>query len=75
MLLKKIYLKKIGQESPAKRLRQEAEPLKRDSQKLTHTAPAPANTQRPHHHKSSPNVAARKSGGYTYQIFNILFIS
>ncbi|XP_045526687.1 gamma-aminobutyric acid type B receptor subunit 2 isoform X1 [Pieris brassicae] len=49
-----------GQESPAKRLRQEAEPLKRDSQKLTHPAPAPT-TQRPQHHKSSPNVAARKS--------------
>ncbi|CAK1546598.1 unnamed protein product [Leptosia nina] len=52
-----------GQESPAKRLRQEAEPLKRamggETPKLTQPAPAPA-PPRPVHHKSSPNVAARK---------------
>lgn len=56
-------------DSPAKRLRQEAEPLKRakgvgDSPRLTqasHTVP------RPDHHKSSPNVASRhKTGKITY---------
>ncbi|CAG5023102.1 unnamed protein product [Parnassius apollo] len=49
-----------GQESPAKRLKQEAEPLKRakgvgDSPKLTQAA----HQTRPDHHKSSPNVASR----------------
>ncbi|XP_068624741.1 gamma-aminobutyric acid type B receptor subunit 2 [Battus philenor] len=49
-----------GQESPAKRLKQEAEPLKRakgvgDSPKLTQAT----HQTRPNHHKSSPNVASR----------------
>ncbi|CAB3241366.1 unnamed protein product [Arctia plantaginis] len=49
-----------GQDSPAKRLRQEAEPLKRakgvgDSPRLTQATHQP----RPDHHKSSPNVASR----------------
>ncbi|XP_026733435.1 gamma-aminobutyric acid type B receptor subunit 2 [Trichoplusia ni] len=49
-----------NQESPAKRLRQEAEPLKRakgvgDSPRLTQAS----HTPRPDHHKSSPNVASR----------------
>ncbi|KAH9637810.1 hypothetical protein HF086_017588 [Spodoptera exigua] len=48
------------QDSPAKRLRQEAEPLKRakgvgDSPRLTQAS----HTPRPDHHKSSPNVASR----------------
>ncbi|XP_075987240.1 gamma-aminobutyric acid type B receptor subunit 2 isoform X2 [Anticarsia gemmatalis] len=49
-----------NQDSPAKRLRQEAEPLKRakgvgDSPRLTQASHQP----RPDHHKSSPNVASR----------------
>ncbi|XP_022836401.1 gamma-aminobutyric acid type B receptor subunit 2-like isoform X3 [Spodoptera litura] len=49
-----------NQDSPAKRLRQEAEPLKRakgvgDSPRLTQAS----HTPRPDHHKSSPNVASR----------------
>ncbi|XP_072946009.1 uncharacterized protein GABA-B-R2 [Epargyreus clarus] len=55
-----------GQESPAKRLRQEAEPLKRakgmgDSPRLTQAAKQ--NQPRPDHHKSSPNVASRHKSG------------
>lgn len=58
-----------SQESPAKRLRQEAEPLKRkgtgDSPRLSQATHQP----RPDHHKSSPNVASRhksaKSGTYS----------
>ncbi|XP_060807442.1 gamma-aminobutyric acid type B receptor subunit 2 [Amyelois transitella] len=54
-----------GQDSPAKRLRQEAEPLKRakgvgDSPRLTQ---AHQTTPRPDHHKSSPNVASRHKSG------------
>ncbi|XP_052753586.1 LOW QUALITY PROTEIN: gamma-aminobutyric acid type B receptor subunit 2 [Galleria mellonella] len=53
-----------GQDSPAKRLRQEAEPLKRakgvgDSPRLTQASHQP----RPDHHKSSPNVASRHKSG------------
>ncbi|XP_053619269.1 gamma-aminobutyric acid type B receptor subunit 2 isoform X2 [Plodia interpunctella] len=53
-----------GQDSPAKRLRQEAEPLKRakgvgDSPRLTQAHQTP----RPDHHKSSPNVASRHKSG------------
>ncbi|KPI95245.1 Gamma-aminobutyric acid type B receptor subunit 2 [Papilio xuthus] len=49
-----------GPESPAKRLKQEAEPLKRakgvgESPKLTQAT----HQTRPDHHKSSPNVASR----------------
>ncbi|XP_063370151.1 gamma-aminobutyric acid type B receptor subunit 2 [Cydia amplana] len=52
-----------SQDSPAKRLRHEAEPLKRakgvgDSPRLTQ-----AHTPRPDHHKSSPNVASRHKSG------------
>lgn len=52
------------QESPAKRLRQEAEPLKRakgtgDSPRLSQAA----HQTRPDHHKSSPNVASRHKSG------------
>ncbi|CAH2060405.1 unnamed protein product, partial [Iphiclides podalirius] len=52
-----------NQESPAKRLKQEAEPLKRakgvgDSPKLTQAV----HQIRPDHHKSSPNVASRHKG-------------
>lgn len=56
------------QDSPAKRLRQEAEPLKRakgvgDSPRLTQAS----HTPRPDHHKSSPNVASRhKTGMYLH---------
>lgn len=58
-----------SQDSPAKRLRQEAEPLKRakgvgDSPRLTQ-AQSQVKQVRPNHHKSSPNVASRhKSGNY-----------
>lgn len=61
-----------GQDSPAKRLRQEAEPLKRakgvgDSPRLTQASHPP----RPDHHKSSPNVASRhKTGKLTSSKFN-----
>ncbi|KAL0859671.1 hypothetical protein ABMA27_010790 [Loxostege sticticalis] len=53
-----------SQDSPAKRLRQEAEPLKRakgvgDSPRLTQASHQP----RPDHHKSSPNVASRHKTG------------
>ncbi|XP_026318221.1 gamma-aminobutyric acid type B receptor subunit 2 isoform X3 [Hyposmocoma kahamanoa] len=52
-----------SQDSPAKRLRQEAEPLKRakgvgDSPRLTQ-AQSQVKQVRPNHHKSSPNVASR----------------
>ncbi|XP_049881941.1 gamma-aminobutyric acid type B receptor subunit 2 [Pectinophora gossypiella] len=53
-----------GQDSPAKRLKHEAEPLKRakgvgDSPRLTQAAQSQVKTPRPEHHKSSPNVASR----------------
>lgn len=53
-----------GPESPAKRLKQEAEPLKRakgvgESPKLTQAT----HQTRPDHHKSSPNVASRHKMG------------
>ncbi|XP_021203983.1 gamma-aminobutyric acid type B receptor subunit 2 isoform X1 [Bombyx mori] len=51
------------QDSPAKRLRQEAEPLKRakavESPRLTQAGSQP----RPEHYKSSPNVASRHKSG------------
>lgn len=58
-----------SQDSPAKRLRQEAEPLKRakgttDSPRLTQASHQP----RPEHHKSSPNVASRQKSGKISEI-------
>jgi hypothetical protein len=69
-----------GQESPAKRLRHEAEPLKRakgvgDSPRLTHathTTHAP-HTPRPDHHKSSPNVASRHKTGTSFSLRSVSY--
>ncbi|KAJ2939402.1 hypothetical protein O0L34_g10833 [Tuta absoluta] len=56
------------QDSPAKRLKHEAEPLKRakgvgDSPRLTQVTQSQVKPMRPEHHKSSPNVASRTKSG------------
>lgn len=63
-----------SQDSPAKRLRQEAEPLKRakgvgDSPRLTQASHQP----RPDHYKSSPNVASRHKTGMLTLYFGLKF--